>query len=139
MYADASRTSVSGSALSPCPTAATLPPAKPTSVTASSFWEGSITRPPRRIKSKGITISNCDTSHRRCHAGRLCATEHGIGAYASAGRQQDVDGRDARDDALRAFGPAVSPTCGYRDGEEHDLPQPCWHEPCMAECNRVLA
>src|SRR3977135_265210 len=38
----------------------TLPAAKATSVTASSFWEGSITRPPRRTKSKGIVISECD-------------------------------------------------------------------------------
>src|ERR1700676_3706542 len=38
----------------------TLPAAKATSVTASSFWEGSITRPPRRTKSKAIVISECD-------------------------------------------------------------------------------
>src|ERR1700726_1730165 len=39
----------------------TLPAAKATSVTASSFWEGSITRPPRRTKSKGIVVSECDS------------------------------------------------------------------------------
>src|SRR3954453_15517784 len=48
---------VAGSALSPCPPIATLPPEKGTSVTASSFWDGSTTRPPRRIKSKGIVVS----------------------------------------------------------------------------------
>ncbi|MGY4311785.1 hypothetical protein ACVWW1_001088 [Bradyrhizobium sp. JR3.5] len=54
---ETSRTSVAGSAFSSRPTAATLPAAKATSVTASSFCDGSITRPPRRIKSKGIIIS----------------------------------------------------------------------------------
>src|ERR1700730_4190322 len=61
MYPDTSRTSVAGSTLSPFPTMTTLPPAKATSLTASSFWEGSITRPPRRTKSKGIVISECDS------------------------------------------------------------------------------
>src|ERR1700686_717843 len=61
MVHDTSRTSVPRSILSAFPTAATLPPAKATSVTASSFWEGSITRPPRRTKSKGIVISECDS------------------------------------------------------------------------------
>jgi hypothetical protein len=40
---------------------ATLPAAKATSMMASSFWEGSITRPPRRTKSKVIVISECDS------------------------------------------------------------------------------
>src|ERR1700730_13513083 len=61
MYPDTSRTSVPGSTLSSFPTMTTLPAAKATSVTASSFWEGSITRPPRRTKSKGIVISECDS------------------------------------------------------------------------------
>src|SRR6202163_637653 len=60
MVPDTSRTSVPGSTLSSLPTMTTLPAAKATSVTASSFWEGSITRPPRRTKSKGIAISECD-------------------------------------------------------------------------------
>src|ERR1700694_4438730 len=61
MVPDTSRTSVPGSTLSSFPTMTTLPAAKATSVTASSFWEGSITRPPRRTKSKGIVISECDS------------------------------------------------------------------------------
>jgi hypothetical protein len=39
----------------------TLPAAKATSVTGSSFWEGSITRPPRRTKLKGLVISECES------------------------------------------------------------------------------
>src|SRR5581483_12225043 len=54
---DTSRTSVPGSTLSALPTAATLPPLNATSVTASSFWEGSTTRPPRRTRSNDIIIS----------------------------------------------------------------------------------
>src|ERR1700733_7092927 len=61
MVPDTSRTSVPGSTLSAFPTMTTLPAAKATSVTASSFWEGSITRPPRSTKSKGIAISECDS------------------------------------------------------------------------------
>src|ERR1700694_4922777 len=61
MVPDTSRTSVPGSTLSSFPTMTTLPAAKATSVMASSFWEGSITRPPRRTKSKGIVISECDS------------------------------------------------------------------------------
>src|SRR3981081_2334632 len=60
MYPDTSRMSVPGSTLRLFPTMTPLPAAKATSVTASSFWEGSITRPPRRTKSKGIVISECD-------------------------------------------------------------------------------
>src|ERR1700675_5163415 len=60
MVPDTSRTSVPGSTLSSFPTMTTLPAAKATSVKASSFWEGSITRPPRRTKSKAIVISECD-------------------------------------------------------------------------------
>src|SRR5215471_2094677 len=52
-----SRTSVPGPALSSPPIAATLPPANATSATASSFCDGSITRPPRRIRSKGINVT----------------------------------------------------------------------------------
>src|SRR5579883_3039475 len=57
---------------------ATLPPAKATSITASSFWEGSTTRPPRRTRSKAIEFSEMTVmnarvpvltfvSHRRRH------------------------------------------------------------------------
>src|SRR6516162_3471259 len=57
MRPDTSRTSVPASAFKALPTMATLPPAKAMSVTASSFWDGSIRRPPRRIRSKGIASS----------------------------------------------------------------------------------
>src|SRR6185312_16653303 len=64
MRPETSRTSVPASGFNPCPTAATLPPEKATSATASSFWDGSITRPPRRIKSKGIVFSERDIKGR---------------------------------------------------------------------------
>src|SRR5438067_758670 len=53
-----SRTSVCESAFGPVPTWITLPFANATSVRASSFCEGSITRPPRRIRSMVMQISN---------------------------------------------------------------------------------
>src|ERR1700730_1876075 len=102
MYPDTSRTSVAGSTLSPFPTMTTLPPAKATSLTASSFWEGSITRPPRRTKSKGIVISECDSE--------------GIGGSTSAARDRALrlahQIEHALDDTCAIIAPLDRPELG---------------------------
>src|SRR5215468_10818393 len=57
MYPDRSRTAVPASAFNPGPILDTLPAEKPISITSSSFCEGSMTRPPRRIRSYVIPVA----------------------------------------------------------------------------------